>query len=352
LNFDQLLGLLWQYWTEEAASDVYALMNVGPCYGKGLAIYQACLGLSIRQLIFSKDARVTAKYPSIVSSFRDQGVKKTIEFIKGGAGTNLYKDYAAEYKFDVPQLRNWSGMAPLGVGQPEWTAKDITANLDVHPVDILKLHVIIGAIEGLDDDKGKRNWAEYVDELVEIAALCADGNKSVRLQGWLQTAPDAWRLVDEKLPLAEMQASARRAGNFIATAKLEALQHGSKARNIQFYETWDYDDELTAAKVKETLLADGDIEMMGDDAQLLAGATLAAFENAELYTAINDKLGKALEGSFYRDPFWGEFCVVHPLFSWPRSPDPSCSSPGTPDTKKKRAGTKRRSAGTKKGRDR
>jgi len=45
---------------------------------------------------------------------------------------------------------------------------------------------------------------------------------------------------------------------------------------------------------------------MGDDAQLLAGATLALVENPARYGKVTAALNDALDNSFALDPIWGK----------------------------------------------
>jgi hypothetical protein len=53
--------------------------------------------------------------------------------------------------------------------------------------------------------------------------------------------------------------------------------------SIQEIETWDDNDESQAQAIKAAALAGRDMSSLGDDAQLLAGATLALLEKPEQY---------------------------------------------------------------------
>ena len=94
---------------------------------------------------------------------------------------------------------------------------------------------------------------------------------------------------------------------------------------IQEVETWDEADELVALSICKALVegpdfdgTDGDdpvtIAAMGDDAQLLAGATLAAFtkSSAGSFASINRRLARALDRSFQSDPLMG-YADMHPI---------------------------------------
>jgi hypothetical protein len=56
--------------------------------------------------------------------------------------------------------------------------------------------------------------------------------------------------------------------------------------------------------VMRALLAGESAVQVGDDAQLLAGATLAAFVEPDEYRAISTGLAEALHDSWDRDPIW------------------------------------------------
>jgi hypothetical protein len=115
-----------------------------------------------------------------------------------------------------------------------------------------------------------------------------------------RTAYAAPLLVIQKLPLREMADVAKKVGQFVATAKLAAL--GGHA--IQDIETWDDPDELAATNIA-AIAATKSIVGLGDDAQLLAGTTIALFQDPTQYLAITSNLNDALDDSFARDPIFG-----------------------------------------------
>jgi hypothetical protein len=98
-----------------------------------------------------------------------------------------------------------------------------------------------------------------------------------------------------------MQTAAERIGALIAGSTFVALGGNS----IQALETWDDTDEETALRIAGNMKADRSVAGQGDDAALLAGATLAAFDQPGSYDTITARLNQALDASFATDPFWG-----------------------------------------------
>jgi hypothetical protein len=178
---------------------------------------------------------------------------------------------------------------------------DPSMALDPHPTDILRLHLAIGVIEKLNGlASGARK--EYIDDLENLSQLCAQGNDSVQIQGRIEIERDRWLPVNLSRPLADMQEAAREVGNYLATAKLTALgKHG-----IQEIETWDDPDENTAQQIATALQGGTPITDMGDDAQLLAGSTLALLADPNRYDAVTKSLVTALDSSYAHDPIWGD----------------------------------------------
>jgi hypothetical protein len=109
------------------------------------------------------------------------------------------------------------------------------------------------------------------------------------------------------LPLDVMRDAARRVGGFIANAKLDALA----GHSVQEIETWDDPDEAAAQQIAAQLANNDSIVELGDDAQLLAGATLALLANPDPYDDVTARLNEALDSSYGHDPIWG-----------PAQPDP------------------------------
>ena len=245
LNQQQFLGFLWSYWMDEAASDVFGVLNIGPSFGFNLAAFFGALNAQAR---------------------KPHG--------------------------QTPTLRTQSG-------------SDNQGNLDPHPTDLLRLHLILGAVESLKGlSQQKRD--DYSADLLQLAQICAPGAKTIELQGNILGGPGVRIPVNaigpNALPLSVLQDSARRVGSFITTATLTSLDK----HNIQELETWDNADEDAAQRISTAIKTNKAIANMGDDAQLLAGATLALLDSPNLYQAATKLLSDALDLSFSQDPFFGQ----------------------------------------------
>jgi hypothetical protein len=281
----QFLGLLWQHWTEEAACDVYAVMNLGPSYGIGLTIYFAALSAQFRTYYYRK----TPKGPSL--SFSPVPTLPT---------SSRYDD---EY-------------------------------VDYHPTKILSLYVVMGAIQALYALEENKKQG-YLEAIKGCAQICLDGNRTlisemltkykapqdlvnhynpthVSIHGKIRIKAGAWvDMESRKIDLSIMGEHAYRVGYHIAAARLRSLNDHS----IQDLETWNDADEAAAKTVSENILKSGNrIFEMGDDAQLFAGAMLAISAHPDEYISINETLRKALELSFWDDEIWGHK-VWHPIAS-------------------------------------
>ncbi|HET8845977.1 MAG TPA: hypothetical protein VFN35_31225 [Ktedonobacteraceae bacterium] len=247
LTDHQIEGLLWSYWIDEAAADVYGLLNIGPAFAVNLAAFFAALNE------------------------------------KAGDGT-------------LPSLRTQSGHG----------LNDMT--LDPHPTDILRLHLAIGVIENLNN-LSTRKGEDYIAQLKQLATLCAHKATTIEIQGDIEVERDRWMRVDISRSLEEMQQSARLVGAYIATAKLQSLA----GHSIQDIETWDDSDELTAQQIKDSFQKGTSAADLGDDAQLLAGATILLAAQPNLYAQVTRQLNEALDRSYQRDPIW-RTSMRHPVY--------------------------------------
>jgi hypothetical protein len=272
---EQFLGLLWQHWTEETASDVYAVMNLGPCYGIALAVYFAALSARFRKH-YRLPGEDLATLP-ISSRFDDK-----------------YVDY--------------------------------------HSTKILSLYAVMGAIQALSafSENKKSGYLDAIES--QCSHVCLSGNTklieigkekglpsllfehydrtSVRIRGYIRLKAGCWIDMDNSqyiLGIDAMCEHARRVGYYIATAKLRSLN----GHSIQDLETWDDADEQVARNVQKNI-NENDLHVLGDDAQLFAGALLALCTNPSKYKPINKKLSNALEQSFWDDDIWGNK-LWHPI---------------------------------------
>jgi len=247
-NDQQLMGLLWSYWMDEAASDVYGLLNIGPTFALNLAAFFAAL-----------IARVGIDQNKPIGSF---------PFLSADSG-------------------------PDGPNDP---------GLDVHPTDILRLHLAIGVVQSLTNLSSATRSA-YVNDIGAIAQLCAQGATQITINGAIEIDRDHWlTLKNFAAPLDQMAETAKKVGAFIATAQLQALN----GHTIQEIETWDDSDESTAAAIATAMRGNQSVVNQGDDAQLLAGATMALLKQPTLYDQVTRLLNDSLDASFAGDPIWSK----------------------------------------------
>lgn len=234
----QLLSILWSWWIDEAASDVYGLLNIGPTFALNLIAFFAAL-------------------------------------------------IARGQHIEEPTLRTRSGRSPNEL-------------LDSHPVDILRPHLAIGVIQSLRGLSPSVRTG-YINDLNALTDLCARGAQEVEIIGFLPLQGGGSLPLNVALPLKDMQDAARRVGAFIASARLRSLDN----HNIQELETWDDADESVAVRISDILKNDHSAVGAGDDAQLLAGATLAVLYQSASYDTVTSHLDAALDFSFTTDPIWG-----------------------------------------------
>lgn len=242
LTEKQTIALLWDYWMDEAAADIYGVLNMGPTFGHNLAVFFSGL-----------NAQAT--------------------------------------RTNTPSLRTQSG---FDSGDPQKL-------LDPHPTDLLRLSLIKGAVESLRG-LAKGSITDYSADYDALARICAPDAKKIDIAGNVLLGPGKRVPVQASFPLADMQEAAFQAGQFITNAKLDALgQH-----SIQDIETWDDLDEQTAQNIAALLTNNVSVVGLGDDAQLLAGANIAILADPNLYASATQHLNDALDQSFVDDPFWAK----------------------------------------------
>jgi hypothetical protein len=289
----QFLAQLWRYWIGEAAADALAILNMGPEFALNSLVFTAVFN---RQLI-----------PWIIDSLKYGG---------DGLPTEEKAARVARLTRLANQQTEMEKIPVLHVSSP-----DKGGDLDNHPSDVLRLWVMIGVIAELRglDEAIRTNYIKMIEEAISICTTdCAGrarkGNTVVRLRGSLQISSDVWIEAAQSahpgiynsIPLYRMKEYAREVGRYLSTANLKTCSNLS----IQDLVTWDNSRESIAVEICGRLLrtqakVEGSINNMGDDAQLLAGATLAAFEDSQLYADINKRLCEALEISYERDEVWG-----------------------------------------------
>jgi len=236
---------------DEAAADVYGVLNMGPTFAPSLAAFLA--------------------------AFRAH--------LKGGK------------RPDVPKVA--TAASPRDNEGGDDTLQD-------HPIDLLRFHLLLGAIDAMPKlDPATR--AAYVASVEAIAGLIGGGVDTIHIEGMVNLGPGRRIPVKDDMPLPQAADAARKVGGMIATQKFKTLN----GRSIQDIETWDDADEAAAQAIAARLAQRQSVVGFGDDAQLLAGATLALLGDAGLYDDVQQRLNEALDDSFRTDPVWRGLTPSH-----------------------------------------
>jgi len=241
LDTATLNALIWSFWMDEAAADVYGILNMGPSFALNLA--------------------------GFLAAFR---AKKRGQTEAG-----------------EPLVSNDSEMLPNG-------------QMDAHPIDLLRFHVAAGAVEGLKGLSAARR-SEYLSSIEALAKHLAGGATEIGLRGRITIDGDNTMDVHTNMELSAAADAARKVGKMLVTETFTALNDHC----IQDIETWDDTDEDIAQEIAGRVLSQQSIVAHGDDAQLLAGVTLALLQRPERYDTATSLLNAALDDSFDRDPIWG-----------------------------------------------
>ncbi len=293
LDTATLNALIWSYWMDEAAADVYGVLNMGPAFIFNLTAFLAAFRARIAVAVQRKP-RPAKPVVSTEAHPRD--------------------------------------------------AEHGDNKMDDHPIDILRLHLAAGAIEAMTALNAKRR-ADYVAGVEALAEAVAGGAKEVTIEGIVDIGPADRIPIKAAIPLSEAAAAARQIGKMIATKHFNALN----GHSIQDIETWDDTDEAASGAIAALILKGQSIVGHGDDAQLLAGATLALLEQPERYAETQSLLNDALDDSYRTDPIWGEFEADHAfaphVFRRPHAKMKSAAARTTKRGEKKSAKTSRRGRG-------
>ena len=300
-NRREFLRQLWKYWIDEAASDLLGILNMGPSYALACALYAA---------VFNKQLM-----PTIIESYKgDAQRKKTLSDLR-------------DEMDQVPILRS----SPPPRFPPD--------NIDTHPPDVLRLYTMIGAIRGLQglSVQCKEAYVKRIQDLIDLGTSHKNGtprendkgSTDITIEGYLQIASDVWISINSEngtVPFEIMKECAIEVGRHVVTAELNVLARKTgKWQNVQSWVTWTDEHEKIVETIKNLLLTSGregpqPIANYGDDAQLLAGATCALFENPDpkFFKTVNELLGHALTKSYERDEVWG-----NPALARVWRPDPN-----------------------------
>jgi hypothetical protein len=226
------LAPLWRFWTEEAASDVCAILHLGPSAGIGALSWYTAL-------------------------FKLAWGKK--------AGLRLSSEYSHE---------NWH---PLSILIPDLICGAIEQLEQLSPSRRARYSAQIEEIAKQHSDRtnvvhfGKKS-------IVPDPADSKDKSKFTDLP--------------EELPLETMRTSARIVGRYLATVRLDSL-HG---HSLQDLATWTDDDEDAAVQVATEMTDPNNLHQMRLDGkapsslQLISGGVLAVVRHPDQFGKINELL--------------------------------------------------------------
>ncbi len=175
-------------------------------------------------------------------------------------------------------------------------------NLDPHPTDALRPYVILGVLEAFHDlEPATRD--QYTEMIKSMAELCTATTNRIILNGYLPGDKATAEPCVRTYPFVKMAEAAQLVGQTIATAKLTALG----GHCILDLETWDDTDEQTTLAIVSAMRQNQPVMEVGDDAHLLAAATMLLFQDADLYEQVTALLNDALNESYDRDPYLGAY---------------------------------------------
>lgn len=157
----ELQALVWSYWIDQTAADIYGVLNAGPAFAMNVAALFAAI-----------NARLDPKRPK-------------------------------------PYLRSRAGASASGL-------------LDPHPPDILRVALTIGVVESMHHLAAETR-ARYVADLQEIEEAAAQGATEIELQGAVPIPGHARLQIDVRVPRAEWREAARAVGSLVADVKLKTL---------------------------------------------------------------------------------------------------------------------------------
>jgi hypothetical protein len=290
LDTATLNALIWSYWIDEAAADVYGVLNMGPSFPLNLA--------------------------AMLAAFRGR----------------IAVDLKHEPRPAKPRVATRADPRDHAHGDEI---------MDDHPIDLLRFYLAAGVIETMTKLNASAR-AGYVADVEAVAKALAGGATEISVAGLVQISHDDWMPIKETMKLSDAATAARQVGRIIATGKFKALNNHS----IQDIETWDDADEEIAQSIAGQILRNESVIGRGDDAQLLAGVTLAVLQRPDLYDAAGALLNAALDDSYLRDPIWGELTPDHAF-----APNAFAGAPsGRKPTTRKSGGKKSKRGGNRRSR--
>lgn len=182
-----------------------------------------------------------------------------------------------------------------------WTSSVAHAGvpLDPHPVDVLRLGLASGTVGSLPGLDAAARQA-YVALLSQITESLSGGAAMVTVQGEIPVPGSATIPLNLSLSLAQMQYAAAIMGTAIANTPLPSLN----GHTLQQVETWDRFDEQAAWRFAVALSNKSETLPAVYSAHILAGATLALYNDPTGYDEITRRVTDALDEQVVRDRFW------------------------------------------------
>jgi hypothetical protein len=214
------------------------------------------------------------------------------------ATLNMGPSFALNFTALLAAFHGQSGPVPTpalwtsAIGQPG-------EPLDSHPVDILRLGLAIGAVGSLQG-LNVASRQSYTTLLWQIADSLSAGATTVTVQGEIPVPGSASIPLNLTLPLPAMQYAAAIMGATIANTPLPSLN----GYTLQQVETWDSFDEQAAWRFALALKRRAAILPAVYSAHVLAGATLALYNDPDRYGDVTDQVTDALDEQVQRDRYW------------------------------------------------